>query len=268
VTFCRPKGDDLSLKVQNVAVSLGGVPILQKVSFEAKRGEVAALVGPNGAGKTTLLKAIAALIPFSGVALWDGEPLAEMRAVERACRLSYLPQGHIAHWPISVRDVITIGRAPRASSIERLSKSDETAIDRALDEVGMAGFASRPVTELSGGERARVMLARAIAAGAPLLLADEPTASLDPEHQLGVMALLRNIAAQGRLVIAVIHDLTLAARFADTVLVIDGGKVAAFGSPAQTLTEEILRGVFRVESVEVIVDGVGMRVPVAASIRA
>ncbi|MBC8049601.1 MAG: ABC transporter ATP-binding protein [Chitinophagales bacterium] len=251
----------MSLKVQNLSVSFGGVPILQNVSFEAQRGEVLALVGPNGAGKTTLLKAIAALIPFSGAVVWEGEALAGMNASERACRLSYLPQGHVAHWPISVRDVVAIGRAPRASSIARLSKADDTAIDRALHEVGMAGFAARPITELSGGERARVMLARALAAGAPLLLADEPTASLDPAHQLGVMALLRDIAAQSRLVIAVIHDLTLAARFADKVLVLDEGKIAASGSVQQTLTEPMMRRVFQVESAPVIVDGIELQIP-------
>jgi iron complex transport system ATP-binding protein len=205
-------------------------------------------VGPNGAGKTTLLKAIAGLVPYSGVLSWDGQALSAMTAAQRAKILAYLPQGHVAHWPITAREVVAIGRAPFASSLARLSEADQQAIDEALALVEATAFAGRPITELSGGERARVMLARALAVGAPLLLADEPVAALDPAHQLAVMAILLERARAGGLVIAVSHDLVLAARFADRVLVLSEGRVASFASPGEALNPEILRHVFSIEA--------------------
>jgi iron complex transport system ATP-binding protein len=175
--------------------------------------------------------------------------------------MAYLPQGHVAHWPLKARDVVTMGRAPFASSFSRLSRADRDAVDEAIESVGAAAFASRPITELSGGERARIMLARALSVGAPLLLADEPVASLDPAHQLAVMAILAAQAKSGRLVLAVSHDLMLAARFADRILVLSDGKAAAIGAPAQTLTAAILRDIFEVEPLRLSAGGVSLEIP-------
>ncbi len=236
------------LSVENLSVAIGGRAVLWDVSFEARRGELVMIAGPNGAGKTTLLRAIASLIPFSGSIQWEGVNLAAMAQHRRAQLLAYLPQGHVAHWPIPARDVVAIGRVPFASSLARLSEADNAAIDAALAAVEANAFADRPVTELSGGERARVMLARALAVGAPVLLADEPVAALDPAHQLGVMSILAEKAKAGDLVIAVGHDLTLAARFADRVAVLDGGALAAYGPPAEALTADLMRRVFHVET--------------------
>lgn len=251
----------MSLIAQDLSVTMRGRAVLRGVSFEARRGALMIVVGPNGAGKTTLLKAVACLVPFTGRLDWDGAALSAMSAGARAGQIAYLPQGHVAHWPITARDVVTIGRAPFASSLTRLSGADNDAIDAALTAVDAMRFAGRPITELSGGERARVMLARALAVGAPLLLADEPVASLDPAHQLAVMDILSAQARQGRLVIAVSHDLILAARYADRVLVLQGGEVAAAGAPDETLTATLLRDVFAVESLQLAAPGHALQIP-------
>ena len=238
----------MSLIAPGLSVTMRDRKVLHDIAFEARRGEFIVIVGPNGVGKTTLLRAIGGLVPYEGDIAWDGTALATLTAAKRARLLAYLPQGHVAHWPITARDAVAIGRAPFASSLTGLSAEDEAAIDAALDAVEAAQFAARPITELSGGERARVMLARALAVGAPLLLADEPVASLDPEHQLRVMAVLQRRARSGALVIAVSHDLMLAERFADRLLVLEEGRVAAFAPPREALTADLLRRVFRIEA--------------------
>lgn len=249
------------LSVSGVSVSIRGRTIIADAGFTAARGELVVLVGPNGAGKTTLLKAIAQLLPSRGTVAFDGVPLAALTSHERAKRLAYLPQGHIAHWPISVWDVVAIGRKPTASSLASLPDEDHTAIEAALHATDALAFAHRPITELSGGERARVMLARALAAEAPLLLADEPVTSLDAAHQLEVMQLLSQTAKADRLVIAVIHDLTLAARFADRVLVLDQGRIAGDGPPDAVLTPALVSQVFRVETIRVSAQGKDVLLP-------
>lgn len=251
----------MSLIAENLTVTMGGRCVLSDLSIEVRPGEFLIVVGPNGAGKTSFLKAIAGLAPFSGRLDWEGNSLAALSVGARAKMLAYLPQGHVAHWPISARDVVTIGRAPFASSLTRLSQADRQAIDEALEAVGAAGFADRPITAMSGGERARVMLARALAVGAPLLLADEPVASLDPAHQLGVMSILSAQAKSGRLVIAVSHDLILATRHADRVLVLRDGEVAAIGAPRETLTAGLLRDVFNVETLHLSAGSQSLEIP-------
>jgi iron complex transport system ATP-binding protein len=251
----------MSLEVEHLSAAFGARIVFRDVGFEARRGRLHLLVGANGAGKTTLLRAVAGLLPYGGSVLWEGKPLAEFSTAARAKILAYLPQGHVAHWPILARDVVAIGRAPAASSLASLTSADRAAIDAALDLADARIFADRPVPELSGGERARIMLARALAVGAPLLLADEPAASLDPAHQLEVMALLLRVAREGRVVLAVMHDLTLAARFADHVLVLDGRRLAASGPPGEVLTPDVLRSVFHVESVEMNAEGRPLFIP-------
>jgi iron complex transport system ATP-binding protein len=251
----------MTLIAEDVSVTLGRREVLGNLSFQARRGELLIVVGPNGAGKTTLLKAIACLVAHRGRLDWDGVAVGKLSAAARARTMAYLPQGHVAHWPLKARDVVTMGRAPFASSFSRLSRADRDAVDAAIESVGAAAFAARPITELSGGERARIMLARALSVGAPLLLADEPVASLDPAHQLAVMAILAAQATAGRLILAVSHDLMLAARFADRILVLSGGKAAAIGAPAQTLTAAILRDIFEVEPLRLSAAGVSLEIP-------
>jgi iron complex transport system ATP-binding protein len=255
----------MTLEIEGLSVSLRGREVVRDLSLRAEPGELIIIVGPNGAGKTTLLKAIAGLVEMTGRLAWKGFSMSGMSAAERARLLAYLPQGHVAHWPLKARDVVAIGRKPFASSLERLDAADQEAIDAALASVDALSFADRPVTELSGGERARIMLARALAAGGPLLLADEPVASLDPAHQLGVMGLLASEARAGRLVVAVSHDLVLATRFAGRILVMSEGRMVALGSPNQALTPPLLRDVFNVEPVRLSGDGVELDIPWAVA---
>lgn len=238
----------MTLQIRELGVKLGGRDLLERISFSACRGELLALIGPNGAGKTTLLRAIAGLLTFQGDVRWDETSLPTLSMQQRAAVLSYLPQGHVAYWPLLARDIVAIGRAPRRASLNGLSAADIRAIDQALEDVGATSFADRPVTELSGGERARIMVARALAAQAPLMLADEPIASLDPEHQLSIMGILARLAKNGHLVIAVVHDLSLAARFADRLVVLKNGRLAGIGAPEDVLNPQLLNDIFNVES--------------------
>jgi iron complex transport system ATP-binding protein len=181
-------------------------------------------------------------------------PLARLRATERARSIAYLPQGGTIAWPLPVADVVALGRLPHGERPGALPESGWNAVAAAIAQVGLTGFETRSATELSGGERARVLLARALAVEAPVLLADEPVAALDPRHQLVVLDVLQARARRGGIVVAVMHDLALAARFADDVVLLEGGHVGACGAPATVLTAARLAESFgivaRVELVE------------------
>ena len=174
------------LAASDVTVRLAGKMIVERANLALRRGEVVALVGPNGAGKTTLVRALAGLLPCDGDIALEGRPLAALSARERAQLIAYLPQGHVFHWPLPVASVVALGRHPHADGFAPASERDRAAVRRALDATGIQALADRSIVTLSGGERARVALARAIATEAPVLLTDEPTASLDPRHQLPV----------------------------------------------------------------------------------
>lgn len=237
------------LALESVCVRLSGRAIVDDVSLSLPRGCLVALVGPNGAGKTTLLKAVAGLLPSEGVIRLGDQRLSESSVRERATRMAYLPQGHVVHWPLPARDVVALGRYPHgATDPARLSERDREAVTRAMLSADVSALADRRVTELSGGERSRVALARVLAVEAPVILADEPIASLDPRYQIEVMKLLRRVADTGTLVIVVTHDLGLTARFADQVMVLSQGRLATHGSPQQALTDSVLADVFRIQA--------------------
>jgi iron complex transport system ATP-binding protein len=237
------------LTARGLSVTLAGRLVLNDVTLALSSGHLVALVGPNGAGKTTLLRALAGLVPSVGAIEIGGAALSSLSLRDRARRFAYLPQGHIVHWPLPARDIVALGRYPHgATDPARLTPKDTEAVVRAMQATDVVEFSERRVTELSGGERSRVTLARVLAVEAPVILADEPTASLDPRHQFDVMKSLRASADKGVLVIVVTHDLGLAARFADTVLVLSDGRLVSQGAPAEALSEKIMGDVFRISA--------------------
>ena len=230
------------IAAENIVVRLGGRTVLDGVSLRANDGEMVGLIGPNASGKTTLMRVLAGLIlPDAGMVT---PPLTP---AERARTVAYLERGAQCHWPLAVRRLVALGRLPHLGPFQRPSEADARAIDAALAEADVATLADRPVTELSSGELARVHLARALATAPRVLLADEPVASLDPNHALQVMELLRAQAARGAVVV-VLHDLTLAARFCDRLVLLDRGKVAAEGAPMAVLTPETVARIYAVRA--------------------
>jgi len=223
-----------------VSLMRQGQKVLDGASLTVSEGELIGLVGPNGAGKTAMLRlAVGFDKPDQGEVRLDQSPLFALPAAERARRLAYLPQQPEAAWPITVAQAVALGRLPHGDR-------NEEAVARALDAVGMSDFADRPLTRLSGGERALVLLARALAVEAGLILLDEPTANLDPAHQLRVMDVLRKRADHGDAVVVVMHDLGLATRSCDRLAVLHKGSIAADGAPDAILDDPLLREVFSI----------------------
>jgi iron complex transport system ATP-binding protein len=227
------------LLLENATARLGGRPVLDGVDLSVAAGEFVALVGPNGAGKSSVIRAFAGLLPLGeGVARLGGDDVAGLSPRERAARAAYLPQERRIAWNLPAVEVAALG-APFLAADEGMERAR-----RALAEVEAEHLADRGVAEMSGGERARVLLARALATEADALMLDEPIAGLDPDAQLMVLERLRARADAGQAVLASLHDLPLAARFADRVAVLDHGAVAADALPLRALTPEILQRVF------------------------
>lgn len=223
--------------------------ILSDVSVGVAPGELVGLIGPNGAGKSTLLRLLAGVVePHEGSVRIDTVDIGAMGSAERARVLAYMPQKSDVHWPIKVRDLVALGRLPFSRPFAPLSFEDQSAIDDAINTTDIASLADRIATTLSGGELARVLLARALAQTPQILLADEPTAGLDPAHQIRLLRLLKRFVEGGKSAIVVLHDLSLAARYCDRLVLLHEGRIHASGPARRVLPRAVLEEVYDVKA--------------------
>ncbi|MEI6561781.1 MAG: ABC transporter ATP-binding protein [Verrucomicrobiota bacterium] len=226
------------LQAQQLSVTLGGRRIVHPLNLSLDKGELVGLIGANGSGKSTLLRALAGLLPVeSGRIILDGKPLPELPPRAIAQTIAYLPQSPECHWPLTADRVVALGRLPFHGSADAL---DAQHVTRALAAVDALHLRERAINELSGGERARIFLARALAGDPALLLIDEPSAGLDPYHQLQLMELLQALAREGHGILVILHDLGLAARFCGRLLLLHEGNLIAAGGTEAVLTDALL----------------------------
>jgi iron complex transport system ATP-binding protein len=262
----EPRGGGADLVARDVHVRLGSREVLRGVSFAIRPGDLVAVAGPNGAGKSTLLRVLAGLARAErGDVRLGGSDLTtiDRRALGRS--IAYLPQDRTVHWPLKGRAVVALGRIPHGSGPQRgESAEDRAKIAFALRQTDAEAFADRPISELSGGERARVLIARALAQDAGILIADEPTAGLDPAHTLALFETFQRITAEGRAVVVALHDLSLALRYCPRALLLKEGSVAASGPTRDVLTEEQIGRVYGVTARIGDIGGVPTVVPVSA----
>ncbi|HAE93732.1 MAG TPA: ABC transporter ATP-binding protein [Hyphomonas atlantica] len=248
------------LTVKNVSVHADKSMLVDDASFALARGEFVALLGPNGAGKTSLIRAAMGLQDVSaGQRLLGGADVTTLSPAERARQIAYLPQIRPLAWPNSVRDVVSLGRFSHGAPLGRLKGLDAEAVDRALQACGLSDLATRKTNTLSGGELARVHCARAFAAEAPLLIADEPIAALDPRQQFRILDLIKSYVDHGGGALVVLHDIQLAARYASRMIWMKDGKIVADGPPADTLTPDRLKDIYgvtaRIEGTQIFIEG-------------
>lgn len=236
----------MTVTLDAVGITRGGRPVLEGVTLDAREGEVLALVGPNGAGKSTLLAVMSGeLRPDSGSVTLDDRPLYEFAPRDLARRRAMLTQDNALSFPFLVREVLEMGRSPWIRTPR--ASDDERALAEAATRADVEHLLDRRFTELSGGERARVSLARVLAQDAGIVLLDEPTAALDLRHQEDVLAVARHLASTGRAVVVVLHDLSLAGAVADRVGLLAAGRLVSLGSPREVLTASALSEVYGVE---------------------
>lgn len=235
------------LELDGAVVTLGGVRRLDDASLTAPPGALTGLLGPNGAGKTTAVRALLGLLRLeAGRARIDGADARRLDPRTRARAVAYLPQARPLAWPMSVRDVVALGRFAHGGPLGRPGADDAAATAQALADCDLTALADRAGDTLSGGERARMHVARALAARTPALVADEPTAALDPRHAIAVLDILKARAAAGGAVLVILHDLALAARCCDRIVLMDSGRVVADGAPQAVLTPQRIAQVYGV----------------------
>lgn len=248
MTDPRPNISGASLSTEGLAVSLGGRSVLDGVSLAFRPGEVSAVVGPNGAGKSTLLSCLAGLRrPDAGEARLDGRAIADLPSRERARRIGYLPQSPEIAWRLDVHTFVRLGRTAHRGVFGE-DPGDAKAVTNALEDTGMVEFSGRDVTTLSGGERARALIARALAGEPAWLVADEPLTGLDLSHQIDAADLIRRVSRQGVGVVVSLHDLSFAARVADRIVLIAEGRVLADGPAAEALRPATLARAYGVDA--------------------
>jgi iron complex transport system ATP-binding protein len=236
------------LQASQLDIGYGGTRIVQGLSFAPPAGQVTALIGPNGCGKSTLLKAFARILkPTQGELTLDGQAYSALSARQLARQIAFLPQVLPVPEGVSVRQLVAYGRSPHNSLWGRLSGSDQTQVTQAMQRLELDSLADRALADLSGGQRQRAWLAMVLAQNAPVVLLDEPTTYLDISHQVELMDLMCELAAEGKTVITVLHDINQACRYAEHVAVMHGGRLVAAGAPGEVISAQLMRQVFEVQ---------------------
>jgi iron complex transport system ATP-binding protein len=252
----------MSLHADNASVRLGTRLAVEKLSLKIEPGEFVAVAGANGAGKSTALKLMAGLLAAeAGRVTLDGRPLADFSGPALGRSIAYLPQDRAVHWALKSERVVALGRLPHRSFAAGENSKDRAAIASAMERMDVAGFAERPVSKLSGGERARVLVARALAQEANYLITDEPASGLDPAHSLALFEELARLARDGRGVLTALHDLSLAARYATRIVLLKSGVCLADGPPARVLSKENLAAAFGIDAIVSEVSGIPVVLP-------
>lgn len=253
------------LEGRDLSLTLGKRQVIDQVSISLARGQLTGIIGCNGAGKSSLLGLLSGYRqPQAGEVLLGGKVLTQLTLAERAKRLAFLPQGQVVHWPLSVERVVALGRLPHGSGM-KLGEEDRAAVNQAMIWTNVGHLAARNVNALSGGERGRVLLARALATQTPVLLADEPLAGLDPGCQLRLMDVLRELANDGMSIALVMHDLDLATRYCDRLCLLHQGRLLAEGSPETVLTENTLACAFGIKAWHGVIDNRRCLIPITAT---
>lgn len=235
------------LRVENLSVTRQKRTVLNEISFSVSQGEFIGLIGPNGAGKSTLLRAILGQLPYQGKAELNGQDSAKIGSAARAQLLSYIAQCREIGWNVSVEMLVHLGRLARLPRFSSRTLQDQQLVEAAMQALQVQHLRDKPARQLSGGEQARALIARAVAQDAPLMLADEPVAGLDPAHQIGLMQVFRELAADGRSIICTLHDLGLAARWCSRLILLKEGRIVADGMPSAILTPDVIRDLYGVE---------------------
>jgi iron-siderophore transport system ATP-binding protein len=238
--------DEVRLGARELTLGYGGTAIVEGLTVDVAAGAVTAIVGPNACGKSTLLRGLARLMsPSGGQVILDGSDITRLRTKDVARRLGLLPQSSIAPEGITVADLVSRGRFPHQTMLRQFSRDDQRAVADAMAATGVTAIAGRPVDQLSGGQRQRVWIAMVLAQQTPLILLDEPTTFLDIAHQIELLDLFGELnAEQGRTIVAVLHDLNHACRFADQIIAMKAGTIVAQGNPAEVITAPLVEEVY------------------------
>ncbi len=237
------------LEIKDISLNIDGNKILENISATVQEGETVGLIGPNGAGKSCLLKSTLGLLDIkAGTINIDDKNIAGLDLKDRAKKMAYAAQGAPVYWPLTALTVVGLGRVPHLNPWQKLSNDDEIAIEYAMERTDCLDLKDRLVTTLSGGERARVLLARVLATGAKYILADEPVAALDPSHQLQIMNILSDLSKNGHGVLVVLHDLNHALRYCDRIILLNEGKVVGQDIPEQILNDQNLKNIFGISA--------------------
>lgn len=241
-----------ALHAETITVGYGGPDVLRDVSLQVPEGKITALIGPNGCGKSTLLRALGRQQPISKGQVYLGDrSIRRMSAREFARHVAFLPQQPVTPEGVSVREVIAYGRYPYTGAFASLGAEDHRAVEEAAERAGVTALLDIPATDLSGGQRQRVWVAMTVAQQTPVLLLDEPTTYLDPAHQIAILDLVRDLNTAGRTVVMVVHDMTHAARFADSIVAMRDGQVLAAGETEDVMSAKLVEDLFGISCLEV-----------------